>query len=371
MALIDLDLKNILVGKQIIGTITTELLTVISKVDPSEHKEKHIHLFLDQFLNKVDLTKSFNTELILIYDEVLPTEILTALHSWFYTKSSDINNIIVVTTHTIGATAWYNQYLQLFGVVGFKLIEAPLLSTRYIERLSAIPNLGITALTKNLKYYFSYYGGSYGSNERDYLAALVLDLKGGYVDYMSGFSSGINEFDNYLEQLTNFINRPLIDKLLQVRANSNFKKEGRIFNELFNMQGFQYRIDICSAAQVIRETSNCTPYSTITEKTIRSFLHFQIPIPISGVNCIDNLERLGFKIDYDIFNYSYQIESNFYKRTLLVSDRLTEFFNKYTLQDLENYVSAQSDLLCYNYNYIASGQLFKNVKENLIREING
>jgi len=368
MALIDLDLKNILVGKQIIGIINTELLTVISTVDPAEHKEKYIHLFLDEFLNKVDLTKSFNSKLILIYDEVLPTEILLAIHFWFHKKCCNLKNIILITTHTMGVEKWYQQYLRLFGYNGIRVIEAPLISTTYTKHKLTFSPI-ISKFNKDLKFYFSYYGGSYGSLERDFLATIFLDINLGYVDYMAGFTSNINQFNNYSEQQSNFLDRNFVDQIIQVRKNTNFKITTQEFAEPFGKKdGFQFNLDCQSACHIIRETMNDTPYSIVTEKTIRSFLHKQIPIPL-GLEAIDNLEAVGFKFDHNIIDYSYQFESNFYKRMKLVCKQIENLSNNYTLKDLENYFSAHEDLLCYNYNYIASGKLISNIKEKIIREI--
>jgi hypothetical protein len=368
MDLNSLNLEKILIGNKIIGTITSELADIVNSVDPLVHKEIYIHKFLNNRFKTV-LKESFKNKLILIYDECLPAEILLAIHSWFKNKCCNINNIILVTTHTIGADTWYYNYTQLMGEHNLKLIEAPLMSDRYLDRFRSIQYpFKKSDLNKKLEFYFSFYGGSYGSLERDFLVTMFLNTKLGYVDYMSGFATTNTEFDNYLEQQTGFLDRAYIDRLMQIKKTTIFDKKNQIFNELFNKNGLQYQIDSQSACQIIRETVNNTPYSIITEKTIRNFIHHQIPIPISGTNCVSNLELLGFKVDHNIIDYSYQNKSVFYDRLTEVCKQIYKLQEKNTLSELEDYIN-NNDLIYYNYDYIASGKLFNNIKEKLIREI--
>lgn len=363
-----LNVTKILDGQTIIGTITNQLLVTIG-LSSQVNKEKDIHNFLDQYLQNVNLAASFDRKLFLIYDEVMYLEILLAIHSWFSVKCCNLKNIVLVTTHTLGAGVWYQTYTKMIGVPGITVIEAPLMSDRYLARFKSIPK--DQPLTKNLKYYFSFYGGSYGSLERDFLAAYFINVGAGYVDYMGGFTSTPDQYENYLEQQTEFSNRQLVDTLLNIRNTVTFPKEDQMLNESFDFTGYQWTIDKQSAGQVIRETSNSTPWTTITEKTLRCFVHGQIPIPVSGTYCVVNLEKLGFVFDHSIIDYSYQNESILYRRLNLIKQQIDLLKHKYTLEELEKYFVANDDMLCYNYNYIASGRLFNRIKENLIREING
>ncbi len=365
-----LSVAKILSDRSIIGTITNQLLVTIG-LSQQLNKEADIHNFLDQYLGSVDLKESFNQKLFLIYDEVLYLEILLAIHSWFSTKCCNLKNIVVVTTHTIGADFWYQNYTKMMGVPGLTLVEAPLMSDRYLARVESIPQQSDQLLTKNLKYYFSFYGGSYGSPERDFLAAYFINVGSGWVDYMSGFDSTPVEFENYLEQQTEFSNRQLVDDLLRIRNTATFPKETQVLNELFDFSGYQWTVDKQCAGQVIRETSNTTPWTTVTEKTLRCFIHSQIPIPISGTYSVSNLEKLGFKFDHNIINYDYQNEPILCRRLHLIKEQIDQLKHKYTLKELEKYFIANNELLCYNYNYIASGQIFDRIREKLIRDANG
>lgn len=360
-------LNYILKDFKIVKTIDTQLLRAITSNNPN--KELSVHTALDNMFCNVDLADSFNEKLIIIYDEVMYLEVLLGIHSWLTKKCCNIKNIALVVTHNIGVHAWYTHFLSLFGQTGFNLIEAPLLSLRYYSRFKSIKPY--TRLERNnLKYYFSFYGGSYGNLERDFLSSAMIGTNAGYVDYMCGFSSTTTDFNNYLEQLTMFMDRAAVDKLLSISTNTQFADDQtKTFNENFSNIGFQYTIDSQSPCQVIRETVNNIPFSTITEKTLRSFLHQQIPIPL-GVRNVESLQGLGFQMDYNIIDYNYQYESNFYKRISRVCDQLKMLKSTCTLDDLADYLNDKRDLIAYNYNYIHSEELYKRIKQNLLEKLN-
>lgn len=351
---------------EIIKNINCGLFDAVAKFPTDRFAIKNK---LDSMFSTVDLTKSFDKKVIIIFDETLFLEVLIELQSWLSSKCCNIKNIVVITTHTIGANDWYKRYLNLFGLTGFKLIEAPLLTEQYNKRFNSIqPYNNIRAFTQ-LKYYFSYYGGSHGTVERDVLTSMFSTVGGGYVDYMAGFTVTDAEFEGHLEYLTRFVDSAMVSKLIKAKqqfwVNDNDEK---IFNEDFSNNGFQFKIDSESACHVIRETNNYTPYSIITEKTIRGFLHQQIPIPL-GAKSVEYLTKLGFCMDYDIIDYSYQYIDNHYDRILSVCDQLNLIKQKYTLDDLADYLNDKQDIIRYNYNYIQSEEVFKKISANLLEKL--
>lgn len=364
-----------------IGKISNQLLKIVTDAPNQDKKESHIHQFLDIFLKDYDLTISFSKKVILIYDEAISVEILLALHTWFFTKTGNISNITLVTTHTVGLNTWYDNYTKLMGEQGFNIIEAPWFAY-YLSypnnlivgcRTAAI--ISKKSFSKKLNYYFSYFGGRQSSLEKDFLATIAFESKIGYVDYLSGFDLNLQLFDDYLEQLSNFCNRSLIDKLLAIR-NVNQKTQtydiDPLFPDFFKTATVDkdWKIDKQAACRVIRETLNSTPFSIVTEKTLRSFVHSQIPLPLSGVGTIDQLTKLGFKFDHNLIDYdAYQFEPIFFKRVVKLYEQLTNLSICYTLPDLEEYMNDNRELFCYNYEYIISGDVFKNIKENLIKEL--
>jgi len=368
---------------KILGTIQLEIIVVINQAPVDTDKTPYIQNFLENFLAEHDIRESFNNKkLILIYDEVIYDDWLIGIHSFFHKKCCNLDNIFLITTHTSGATIWYNNYLQLFGQQGINIIEANLLfgkerynsiapigysNNKFILPLSKLPKLSKDDIRKNLKFYFNYYGGSKSTIENDFLVALMLTKSDiGSIDYLTGFTTDLVEFDNYLEQLTNFTNRNLVDTLLQARKLAEFKKSNQEYGEPFNSKnGFQHNLNSITACQVIRETYNNNMFSIVTEKTVRTFFDLQIPIPISGVNSVNNLKKLGFNLDYDIVDYSYQTEPIFFKRMMKIIEQIDNL-TKYTLSDLEEYIINNRDILCYNYDYVVSGAFFENSKQNLI-----
>lgn len=197
---------------------------------------------LDFAFADVDLTKSFRKKIIIIFDETLFCEVLTEMQQWLMRTRCKIENIIVITTHTIGASDWYYKYLKLYGLIGFKLIEAPLMSDRYIDRFKTFRPFTNFRADKNLKYYFSFYGGAGATSfEKDFLTTLISSLEIGFVDFLAGYVTTDSEFDGYLEYLTRFSNRKKVDELLLARKEIKIKydtekKSTKIFQiRVFNI----------------------------------------------------------------------------------------------------------------------------------------
>ena len=325
---------------------------------------------LDRTFSGVDLTKSFRNKIVIAFQETLFPEVLLELHNWLSEQCCNIENIIVVVTQTLGVADWYKKYLELFGFVGFKLIDVPWFTNMFAERINSIQPYNDMHSNKRLEYYFSFYGGTHGTVERDFLTAQLSDLNIGYVDYMSGFHSSDQAFEGYLEHQTRFVDRFTVDKLINARQSAKFEQsEQKEFNEDFSNKGFQYQIDKVSACHVIRETMNYGPYPMVSEKTLRSFLHQQIPIPL-GPNTVEYLSKLGFCMDYNIINYDYQYTINFYDRIVKICHELTMLKNTHSLDDLNNYLHDNKEMIKYNYNYIQSGELFKKIGQNLVEKIN-
>ena len=352
-----------------------ELLAVVRLAPTDDHKEKHIHNFLNMHLKGIDLTESFNSKMSIIYDELLSVEIMLSIHSWVKKQSCNIENIFFITTHTLGLTEWYKKYIDIMQESGFVIIEAPLLAdyVQHYQIMESIDSIEPLSNRTDLKYYFDYYGGTYYKNDRDFLAAMFMQLADiGHVEYMSGFSPNQQEFDNYLERITEFRNRKLCDDILLIRNQSNLNNKQIDCNETRSLvadMGLNKAYNQQSACQVIRETDDTLPFSSITEKTLKSMLHGQIVIPM-GYNAVHNLESLGFKFDHSLIDYSYQFEPIFCKRIINIVDQIISLSQKLTLIELEKHLVDQQDLLLYNYNYIKSGTFFENVRQKLIEQLN-
>jgi hypothetical protein len=358
---------------KIIAHISPEIIKVIASAPVTDHKEKHIHEYLNNNIS-FDLTLSFNEKIVFVYDEFLTIEIFTAIHTWFSKQSCNIENIVFITTHTTGLTEWYRKYSELHATEGFKIVEAVWLSLILWNetRLETFTMPPADIIFKDIKYYFSYYGGTRTSPEQDVLTSLVCTRADyGCIEYLGGFGSTMDKFDSYLEQLTNFKDRAIIDQLIDIRNNTILTaRDDSIWCEDFTYTGAQWQIDKQSACQIIRETVTNIPFNIVTEKTFRVFLHFQIPLPLSGLNSVEQLEKLGFKFCHDLIDYSYQYEPNFVKRVSGALKQIDKLVNKYSTNDLREYIIKNKDIFWHNYNNITSLSMFDSIKETVIRELN-
>jgi hypothetical protein len=336
--------------------------------------ELEVHNWINAHLADCNLSRSFNQKMVLIYDETLHHEILILLHKWFQTKSCNLKNIFLITTHTSGAKIWYENYAKLVGETPFNLVEATWLSREFVNRFN-VPPVNETNLRKNLKFYFSYYGGSRSSYEKDFVVSLILSKSNlGYIDYLAGFHKNITSagFKNYAEKTTNFLNENLVEQLTCIRETHKFNNDMTDNleperDEKFDRKGFQYKFDMISGCQIVRETLNSTGFSIMTEKIIRPFLHLQLPMPLA-VNAIDNLNNLGFNLDFDLIDYSYQHEPVlFYRLTKLLEQ--IEKLSAYKLSYLEEYILDNKEKFLYNYEYIRSNTVFDNIKQQVIKEL--
>jgi hypothetical protein len=354
-----------------ICSIKGELLDLVSSVPELEHKEKYIHKFLDDYIDSNSLLESFNRKIVFVYDETITTEIFISIHNWFLKKCCNIKNILFVSTHTLGLGEWYQKYLRLFGQTGFVVVEVPLYTFYMPGVINSYENLNKPHINKELKYYFDFYGGTYGSLNRDFLVSLFLTHQSiGHVDYLGGFTNNTGKFDGYLEQLTNFCDRNACDqlvenkKLLQFASRKNIDKMQLVKNVAYNSN-----VHSVSACQIIRETMDNQNFSILTEKTLKGFLNLQFIIPL-GFQSIRHLENLGLLFDHDLIDYSYQEEPNFYKRAQLVSEQVGKLKQRYSLKDLEQLILDRKEILMHNYDYIVSGKLFEKIYHNVQNLLN-
>jgi hypothetical protein len=354
-----------------ICSIGPELLNLISSVPDHEHKEKYIHEFLDSHIDSNSLLESFDKKLVFVYDEAITTEIFISIHNWFLKKCCNIKNILFVSTLALGLGVWYQKYLELFGQTGFMVVEVPLYTIWMPGVIDSYENLDKPNINKELSYYFDFYGGTYGSLDRDFLVSLFLTHQSiGHVDYLGGFSSDTDKFDGYLEQLTNFCDRKVCDqlienkKLLRIVSDRNIDKTQVGSNVAYNSN-----IHSVSACQIIRETVDNQNFSILTEKTLKGFLNLQFIIPL-GFQSIRHLENLGFLFAHDLIDYGYQEEPNFYKRALLVNEQVNKLKQRYSLKDLEQIILDRKAILMHNYDYIVSGKLFEKIYHNVQNLLN-
>jgi len=363
--LLDILLKTDL---EIIAYFDDTMTGIVANAPRNGYKEIYLHKFLDDYFSCKKFDKSFTNKLLIVYDETLSPEIMIALHNWFKKQCCKMSNLILISTHTLNLNEWYNKYCDLTLQSGFTVIDTPL--AFYFDKLlhntQSIENYKI----KNLQHYFTYFGGTYSTAERDFTTACVMLYKNlGHIDYIGGYVSTNKEFDNFLEEITEFQDRSLCDKLMAARKAYEWPNNSISPDETIKLSYFEKNVyNKVSAFNLTRETFNSFPYCIFTEKSIKTFLDMQIILPI-GYHSVDLIKKNGFIFLEDLIDYNYQHEKKLHYRLLAALEQIKKISKNYTLPQLAEKLYDSRDIFLYNLNYIASGEFYKNSARNLVKKI--
>ncbi len=345
------------------GIIHEQLITAIGRASDQEAKFLHIFNKLDEMFMGFDWTQSFDRPVVIIYDETLYSLCLVEIHNWFRRKSANLANIYLITTHSINSREWWHNYCTVMHLDSYNVIDTyftPKFANKYLQDL---PNLNYDSILSTkiskIKYLFSYYGGSYGVQERDYLALQMCEFYNtAMIDYVGTFKSR-ERFVAYAEQITYFMDHQCVTELDQhyqqfvsdhgkLITHPHWKDYTNQFqqNETFSLSGLQWEVDQECFATVIRETKQDECFYQGSEKTWRTFYHCNIAIPM-GYNSVADLESQGFWFPHDLIDYDYQTEPIFHKRTQKLKQTLRQL-SKHTASELKKYVETNWDNLVHN-----------------------
>ena len=331
-----------------VKVITTELLDVIANAPLMDDKKHYIAQALDEIFKDVDLTKSFTSPLCIVYDETFYEEVIVGIHYWLRTKCADIENITIITAEHNGMAQWWSSWCQVHHERSFNIVEMSYGFSHFlIGELIEPPDVQDTTSQKNIQHYFNLYGGSYPTKDKLYLILKSLELYHfGIVEYVGNFSTKQDVLD-YVEHITYFKNQQEIDHISKlydqyILGNKLIIKsitdnsvpsfmEGSYF-----FTGHQYYVDNHCFASIVRETINDQPFSTVTEKTYRAFLHQMAVVPV-GYHSVKYLEVQGFWFPHDIINYDYQYEPDYSRRVTALIESVKQFTNQYSIEDLQQY----------------------------------
>ena len=349
-------ISQCLTRHEYLGMITQHLLKAVSQAPRHAHKDTYVHHALDEFIGADRLAMSFQRPIVLLYNEVVHVDVFLAMHRYFQQRACDIRNVWIVTTATLGLTDWYNNWLDVMGERdhGMRILEAPWVSRIFQDRFEKIRS---APTRQKFQWYYSMYGGSYRSDERDLLTAWFLDTDLGFVDYLAGFTGDREHLANYFETVTHFCDQAQVEKLLSRLDHKFSPASTKKHNEGFEHDGFQFQHDIRSFGQVIRETFNAQPWATITEKTLRPFLHLQIPLPLSGPSAQTHLVQQGFEFLPEI-DYGYQNQGDLVDRCRGLEGMIRNLAQKYTLADLADMADQHRAIFQHNHDLIAQKVLF-------------
>jgi hypothetical protein len=340
----------------LVGTITHALVDAVTHAPALEPKLLYIEAALDQQFGTYDWTKSFRAPQILVYEEILTSEMLIAIHLWLRRKCADISNIILVTTSHLGVAAWWSKYCSVMGYRSFSIREKFYTHSDHwrpiwIDTMAVLPSREWFIKSKKIERVFSYYGGTYATLDRQYLVLKLLELSAvGEIDYIGEFTTKDTVLA-YSENINYYLDQTDIDqvdrsfdqhvspagKLVQQNAPASGLK-----NERIRYQGVQWQTDSKCFASVVRETVVDDVYSCVTEKTLRAFLHHMVVIPVTFQG-VKELEHMGFWFPHDIFDYSYQTESRFAHRTKHLITSIKQLIANLSIGDMQQYYTDNID----------------------------
>lgn len=355
-----------------VGPINDEVLNALILAPSHEHKEKYLHQALDQVFSDTDWTQSFTQPMIIIWDEVIFNEMILALHSWLRTKAANIENIHVLMTHHLGVSTWWKNYCEVMQIRSFDIIES-WFCWRLMHRF-LLNNTGVMApiswdeiteqKLQHIDKLFSFYCGEYSRRERDYL--LISLLRYNTIAMMDSEAT-LMDFDSvlaYTENISYFMNQSAVDEIREfypqhVKNNKLVKNPAfaniqgtYLKDECFNFKGMQWEIDKQCFATVIRETHMDECYISITEKTLRAFLHGQIPIPV-GYCAVELLEQEGFRFPTELIDYSYQYEPNYHYRVQKIKQQLDKLAGMTASEWKQCFLDSQ-EILKHNYDTVVN-----------------
>jgi hypothetical protein len=332
---------------ELAGVINDECLKALDSAPALVAKNLYVEQALDQLLGHYDWSVSFSTPVVLIYDELVTSEILIILHNWLRRKCADIENIqLIVTSHT-GIAKWWKSWCQTNHEKSFQINElfftiSPS-AKKYFKNFTKLPELDFYRQNKKISKLFSFYGGTYSGLEKEYLILKILEFKNSAsIDFFAKFSSK-QEILDYAEHINYYKNQKEIDYISYAYDTYvqdcylNYNQSlVRTKNEPIDFKSLQWTIDKICWASIVRETVNGDKFASLTEKTLRAYLHHNVVIP-TGFNAVTDLEDLGFWFPHDIVDYSYQSEPLYANRINQMIQMLTHLNNTYSFDQLHNY----------------------------------
>lgn len=360
------------VESDIIGRIDTELLVTVASAPRLESKKPYVFQALDTKFKDIDFAITFGQKAAILYDEVLPSEILILIHAWLRTKSCNIQNIVLLTTHHSGTRHWWKEWCCFTGEKSFEVVELAYKNSRQARcyMITAMPDSNFFLTQKNIEYFFSFYGGGYATTERCYLTLRMLELNEyGFVDFIGKFLPR-QEILDYAEHITYYTDQTEIELLatqydrfivdFKLQNNPLLFDAGKKFQNEPLYGNFQWNIDKHCFASVIRETLIDQQYSCITEKTLRTFLHHLVAIPTCYC-AVEELESKGFWFPHDIFDYSYQNKKIYSERVSLMIAAIKNTTAQMSLSELNLYYHKNIDKFDNNaelaYNLLNTNKL--------------
>lgn len=348
--------------QDLVGIIHQEIMDAIQEAPTIGERNDYVSATLEKMFGSYDWQRSFEKPQALIFDGQIFPALLEYIHNWLRTKCLDIENVYLVITHHRGVQEYWKRWCEVFQCKSFQIKEHLITDTtnekcQWHQNVDVMPSRNFFKENKEISCSFSYYGGGWQSDERDYLALRMLEFADtAEIDYLASFSSKENVLA-YTENITYFKDQEQVDYISEM-YDKHVGSDGKLLvdkkfstssaqYEKIDYNGTQWEIDRHCFASVVRETNNTLPYSCLTEKTLRAFMHHTVVIPI-GYDAVKELENLGFWMPHDIINYSYQSKLLFVDRVNGAISVMRDLLEKYTFSQLQQYYLDNIDKFHYN-----------------------
>jgi hypothetical protein len=338
---------------KIVGCFRTQVLLAVTQVPAIESKKKCLWDTYEKIFLNIDWTDSFSTKLVILTNEDVSSESIIELHYWLRTKCANIKNIFLITSQNLGTKQWWKNWCDAMHEISFNVIDFAY-DTKVENFLIQTNNINwlykLEQIKTHASKWFSFYGGTYQKNERDYLCLmLAADFYNDAVIDYNGIFLDKDNLLSYTENISRYQDQDSINKLDRaydcyvndrslIKNFSELVQEKKyVINETIDFSGLQWYLDRCCIFSIARETTMSDIYTGLSEKTLRSFLHWKMLIPV-GYNSVNLLKGLGFWFPEDIFDYSYQFEKDWHQRVLKIKNSLHKIMREYCIRDMVQYI---------------------------------
>lgn len=336
----------------------------------------------DEILLGHSFAASFQRPQIILALEVWSIDSLIDLQTYLRQKTCNIENFYITSAWQPRLATWWNNYCssRVYNQRTFNIVEVfdiPF-HDEYLQSLefpgsvlnfwkrdswyTDCYNIDINS-TKELNYYFSYMcgtgpGGYDIGYAKHYLALQMLQFEPDAVVSLAWSLIDKHTLKSFVDYSLYWQDQDLVDLIDTQYQKVEKRPTDQIPIDNFVPDSGKFYKN--SFATVVRESFLTQPFGAITEKSLRALLAGQFIIPTTHLGVAD-LEDRHFQFDHNLFDYSYQFESNFIKRINLLCQSLREFIKSYSLQDLDLYRQTHLDMFIHNQNLaVSQTNLFKN-----------
>lgn len=301
-------------------------------------------------LKLYDWSRSFYKPQVVYLDERVTSESIIKLHTWFRQQACNIENILLITTHVLGLKEFWKNYLATTNQRGFQIHEWPFCRTKiYEEFFNPLPEFQayhVLEKRQNLQWYFNWYAGFWPKHDRSYYTLKIAEFENlGFIDAPGKFVMSRQDFLDYAmwcsyfdadeeSKITELYDQYVKDHQLITNSTLPTYHQPKFKEKFF--AGYQWQVDQQCFATVPRETDLDQPFSMLTEKTLRGFIHGCAVIP-TGYQSIEHMQQWGFWFPQDIIDYTYQFEKDTLGRFNKMMASIKQLASSYTLAELTDY----------------------------------